>query len=88
MSDSHVCYMCGRYVTPCANCGGTSGFMIQANNHSEKWIHKYQVDCIVQLNSDLERSRARIAELESFLSAYDDRPEEATHPAPPEEAPQ
>ena len=80
MRDSHVCYMCGRHVTPCANCGGTSGFMLRANNHSDKWIHKYQVDCIVQLNSNLEQSRARIAELESFLSAYAIEPQEEPTP--------
>ena len=40
------------------------------------WFHERQVDCIVQLQSDLEETRARVAELETFLSAYDDRPQE------------
>ena len=74
MTDTHTCYMCGRPVTPCANCGGTDGHMILANNHSDTWIHKRQVDCIVHLNSELKKARARVTELESFLSAYDDKP--------------
>ena len=74
MTDNHTCYMCGRPVTPCANCGGTTGHMIRANNHSDIWIHERQVDCIVHLNSELTTVRARVPELESFLSAYDDKP--------------
>lgn len=71
MTDRTCCY-CGRPVTPCANCGSTTGHMIRANNHSDTWIHERQVDCIVHLNSELEKARARIADLESFLSAYND----------------
>ena len=74
MTDNHTCYMCGRPVTPCANCGGTTGHMILASNHSDTWIHERQVDCIVHLNSELKKARARVTELEAFLSAYDDKP--------------
>lgn len=76
MTDNHTCYMCGRPVTPCANCGGTEGHMVETHG---AWFHERQVDCIVQLQSDLEETRARVAELETFLSAYDDRPQENHH---------
>ena len=37
------------------------------------------------LKAALQEAHIRIAELESFLSAYEDRPEEAAPPAPQEE---
>ncbi len=72
MTDDH-CKYCGHLISPCANCGGTTGHMVETHG---AWFHERQVDCIVQLQSDLEETRARVAELETFLSAYDDRPQE------------
>ena len=80
MTDNHACYMCGRPVTPCANCGGTTGHMILASNHSDTWIHERQVDCIVHLNSELKKARARMTELELRVAALG-----AATPAPQEE---
>ena len=79
--DTHTCYMCGRPVTPCANCGSTTGHMIRTSNHSDTWIHERQVDCIVHLNSELKKARARMTELELQAAAL-----EAATPAPQEEA--
>ena len=78
--DTHTCYMCGRPVTPCANCGSTTGHMIRTSNHSDTWIHERQVDCIVHLNSELKKARARMTELELQAAAL-----EAATPAPQEE---
>ena len=95
MTDNHTCYMCGRPVTPCANCGGTTGHMLRTSNHSDTWIHERQVDCIVHLNSELKKALGRVTELESFLSAYAIDPQEqpsgvvvlAATPAPQEPTP-
>ena len=78
--DTHTCYMCGRPVTPCANCGSTTGHMIRTSNPSDTWIHERQVDCIVHLNSELKKARARMTELELQAAAL-----EAATPAPQEE---
>ena len=52
MTDNHTCYMCGRPVTPCANCGGTEGRMVETHG---AWFHQQPVDCIVQLQSALKK---------------------------------
>ena len=59
------CDYFGRPVTPCANCGGTEGHMVRANNHSDMWIHAQPVDCIVQLQSALKAAHATIAALQA-----------------------
>ena len=40
---------------------------------------------VLNMRAALKKANFRIAELESFLSAYEDRPEEAAPPAPQEE---
>lgn len=80
MTADHTCDYCGRPVTPCANCGSTTGHMIRTSNHSDTWIHERQVDCIVHLNSELKKARARMTELELRVAALG-----AATPAPQEE---
>ena len=77
MTDNHACYMCGRPVTPCANCGGVEGHMVETHGI---WIHERQVDCIIHLNSELKKARARMTELELRVAALG-----AATPAPQEE---
>ena len=71
MTD-HTCRYCGRPVTPCANCGGTEGVMIPIGD-SGLWIHNGPMNCVARLMADLKAARARVAELESLVSAYDDK---------------
>ncbi len=75
--DTH-CHLCGRPVTPCANCGSTSGHMVRISNHDDEWLHDNKMDCIFRLRNDLDATRRRIAELESQLAAADTPPQEPT----------
>ena len=65
--DTH-CHLCGRPVTPCANCGSTSGHMVRISNHDDGWLHDNKMDCIFRLRNDLDATRRRIAELEARLT--------------------
>ena len=77
--DTH-CHLCGRPVTPCANCGSTSGHMVRISNHDDGWLHDNKMDCIFCLRHELDATRRRIAELEAQLAATAAPPQE--QPAP------